>query len=165
VASVSGYLNACVSISAQKRAELVQETLKMPHPKEFTQESLKELLFDHSAPKAILGEFADRCDEDFKDLGASKLIKIDAERMHWCFYAKIFQLESNLQKDTRWNVRQKKAHAAFDFLTPIARAFAEANHDSRYLDWEKMISHKFAAWVFFKKPLQGRAPASLPSGD
>jgi hypothetical protein len=137
------------------------------HPASLDFANLKTYLQSDQAPKAALGEFADRCDEDFSEKNARELVKQEPERMHWCFYAKISRLHDNLRDDTRWGVRQKMVTDAFKFLSPIAAAFEDVKHDSNYAEWEKAYSKKTSEWVFFKKIKQtpSRMPASVPISE
>ena len=142
---------------------VVPEYVKVPHPAGFDLADLRAVLVSPLAPKAVLGEFADTCDEDFKklldatnqkeehDKGANELVTKDPERMHWCFYAKISRLQDVLQSDSTWTQRQKKVLESFAFLSPIANAFMTTYHDSRYLRWAAQYYSKVSEWVFFKK--------------
>ena len=80
-----------------------------------------------------------------------ELVTQDPERMHWCFYSKIVRLQGILQSDSTWSLRQKKVIESFEFLSPIASAFLECFHDSRYLRWATQYYTKVSEWVFFKK--------------
>jgi len=132
----------------------------MPHPTSFTYEDLKAVLHSPAAPKGVLGEFADRCDEDFTftEKDARALVVQNPVKMHWCFYAKLSRLQDILQEGAQWSLRQQKVRDAFRFLTPVAHAFFEIRHDSHYVEWQRRYSEKAAEWVFFKKT--NRSPAS-----
>jgi hypothetical protein len=142
---------------------VVPEYVKVPHPAGFDQADLQAIFHSPLAPKAVLGEFADTCDDEFRKLGqathsidekkkgAMELVTQDPERMHWCFYAKIVRLQETLQGNTTWNTRQKKVVTTFEFLSPVANAYLELYHDSRYLRWASMYYSKISEWVFFKK--------------
>ena len=141
----------------------VPEYVKVPHPAGFELADLKAIFFSPMAPKAVLGEFSDTCDDEFHKLtsmtnskedrkkGAIELVTQDPERMHWCFYSKISKLQDTVQGDTTWNVRQKKSLDTFAFLGPIANAYVEVYKDSRYLRWASLYYSKISEWVFFKK--------------
>jgi hypothetical protein len=158
-------LYGCSSTVVVKEAELpvVPEYVKVPHPAGFDQADLQAIFHSPLAPKAALGEFADTCDDEFKKLaqvtqskeekkkGAMELVTQDPERMHWCFYAKIVRLQETLQGNTTWNTRQKKVVETFAFLSPVANAYLDIYHDSRYLRWASMYYSKISEWVFFKK--------------
>jgi hypothetical protein len=159
-------LTACSTTQVvEQKAPLpvVPEYVKIPHPAGFDLADLRALLASPLAPKAVTGEFADTCDEDFQkllaatnqkeehDLGANELVTADPSRMHWCFYAKISRLEDVLQTDSTWSERKKKILESFSFLSPIANAFSVTYHDSRYLRWASQYYSKVSEWVFFKK--------------
>jgi hypothetical protein len=155
-------LGACSSSSGVLSVTDATTTVGMPHPENYELAALKSLFKHPNAPKAVLGEFADRCDEDFNEKNATQLVQQDAERMHWCFYAKLYRLQESLQGNIRWNIRQKKVKDAFQFLSPVAFAFQQLKQDSHYLAWEKHFSTQTNEWVFFKKKSSSnRAPASV----
>ncbi len=141
----------------------VPEYVKVPHPAGFDLADLKAIFYSPLAPKAVLGEFADTCDDDFRKLakvtnvpaekkkGAVELVTQDPQKMHWCFYSKIARLQDTIQGDTTWGVRQKKVLEAFEFISPIANAYLTIYHDSRYLRWATQYYSKISEWVFYKK--------------
>ncbi len=141
----------------------VPEYAKVPHPAGFELVDLKAIFLSPMAPTAVLGEFADTCDETFKKLtkvtqshdelskGTQELVAQDPERMHWCFYAKISRLQDSLQSDTTWSSRQKKVLETFEFLSPVANAYLNQFHDSRYYRWASLYYSKVSEWVFFRK--------------
>jgi hypothetical protein len=170
-----GFSTACSSthvVEEKAPLPLIPEYVKVPHPAGFDLADLRAILVNPLAPPAVLGEFADICDEEFtkltglttqkeeRDRGAIELVKQDPERMHWCFYAKISRLQDTLQTDTTWTQRQKKIIETFEFLSPIAGAFLSTYHDSRYLRWAAQYYSKVSEWVFFKK-LQPSPESSL----
>jgi hypothetical protein len=159
-------LSACATTHiAEEVAPLpvIPEYVKVPHPAGFDLADLRAIFLNPMAPKAALGEFADTCDEEFVKLsgltplkeerkaGAVELVIHDPERMHWCFYSKISRLQDVLQSDATWTSRQKKVLEIFDFLTPVANAFMDQYHDSRYLRWASNYYARISEWVFFRK--------------
>jgi hypothetical protein len=160
---VSGCTSAPQVVEVKPVLPAIPAYVKVPHPAGFDLADLRAMLVSPLAPKAVLGEFADTCDEEFKKLteatpqkeerkkGAEELVTSDPERMHWCFYAKISRLQDVLQSDSTWSLRQKKVIESFEFLTPIANAFLATYHDSRYLRWAAQYYSKVSEWVFFKK--------------
>ena len=158
-------LGGCSSATVVETPNLpvVPEYVKVPHPAGFDLADLRAIFVSPLAPRAVLGEFADSCDEEFQKLllitsskeeikkGALELVTEDPERMHWCFYSKISRLQDILQSDSTWSVRQKKVLESFQFLSPIANAFLDSFHDSRYLRWATQYYSRVSEWVFFKK--------------
>ena len=161
----------------------VPEYVKVPHPISFELTSLRAIFHSPMAPHDIQGEFTQNCDSEFQKLtqastsieerqkGAVELVSSDPERMHWCFYGKISKLEETLQGDTTWGERQKKVLDTFIYLSPIANAFLDVYHDSRYLRWATQYYSKISEWVFFRKvnpgpestlaQIQNASPSSL----
>lgn len=159
-------LSACSStteIHENPTIPEVPEYVKVPHPVNFELASLRAIFFNPLAPKDVQAEFSENCDQDFQKLAeasnslqerkdaAIEMVSVDPERMHWCFYAKISKLQDTLQSDTTWNQRQKKVLRTFVFLSPLANAFLEVYHDSRYLRWATQYYSKISEWVFFRK--------------
>jgi len=145
---IGGLLSACSSttlVQEQPVLPEVPEYVKVPHPINFELSSLKSIFYHPLAPQDVTGAFAATCDEDFQKIAAAtnsneerskaavELVAIDPEKMHWCFYSKLSLLQDNLQADTTWSQRQKKVFDAFEFIAPVANAFQESFHDSRYL--------------------------------
>ena len=145
----------------------VPEYVKVPHPVSFELASLRAIFFSLLAPKDVQGEFSQNCDHEFQKLAqistsleerqkaAVELVTGDPERMHWCFYGKISKLQETLQGDTTWNERQKKVFQTFTYLSPVANAFLDVYHDSRYLRWATQYYSKISEWVFFRKVIPG----------
>lgn len=145
----------------------VPEYVKVPHPISFELASLRAIFYSPMAPQDIQGEFSQTCDSEFQKLAelsnsleerqkaAVELVSGDPERMHWCFYGKISKLQETLQGDTTWGERQKKVFQTFTYLSPIANAFLEVYHDSRYLRWATQYYSKISEWVFFRKVTPG----------
>ena len=160
---LSGACSTTVPLPQKPDLPVVPDYVKVPHPAGFDLADLKLIFFSPLAPKAVLGEFADTCDEDYKKLSemtkipderrkaAEELVTTDPERMHWCFYTKISKLQEVLQGDTTWSTRQKKVLETFEFLSPIGKAYMEVYHDSRYLRWATQYYSKISEWVFFRK--------------
>lgn len=159
-------ITGCSSTTiVQERPALpeVPEYVKVPHPASFELASLRSIFHSPLAPMDVEGEFATNCDSEFQKLttltnsieerkkGATELVSGDPERMHWCFYSKISKLQETLQSDTTWGDRQKKVFETFGFITPVANAFLDLYHDSRYLRWATQYYSKISEWVFFRK--------------
>lgn len=136
---------------------------RVPHPNGFDLADLKAIFFHPTAPAAVRESFADQCDSDFRKLagvtplkferssGALELVSTKPEDMHWCFYSKILKLQELLQGDSTWTERQNRVIETFEFLTPVANAFLDHYHDSRYLRWASQYYSKISEWVFFRK--------------
>jgi len=145
----------------------VPEYVKVPHPINFELASLRAIFYSPLAPQDVQGEFSQNCDAEFQKLAqistsleerqkaAVELVSGDPERMHWCFYGKISKLQETLQGDTTWSQRQKKVFETFTYLSPIANAFLDVYHDSRYLRWATQYYSKISEWVFFRKVTPG----------
>ena len=145
----------------------VPEYVKVPHPVSFELASLRAIFYSPLAPQDIQGEFSKTCDSEFQKLAqasnsleerqkaAVELVSGDPERMHWCFYGKISKLQETLQGDTTWGQRQKKVFETFTYLSPIANAFLDVYHDSRYLRWATQYYSKISEWVFFRRVIPG----------
>ena len=172
---VSSACSTTVNLPEKSTLPEVPDYVKVPHPAGFDLADLKAIFYSPLAPKGALGEFADTCDEEFKKLsdatrvpderrkGAEELVPTDPERMHWCFYAKISRLQEVLQGDTTWGTRQKRVLEAFSFISPVAKAYLDVYHDSRYLRWATQYYSKISEWVFFKKvvPTPGSTVANV----
>ena len=136
---------------------------RVPHPNGFDLADLKAIFFHPSAPTGAREAFSDTCDSDFRKLagatplrherssGALELVESMPEDLHWCFYAKILKLQEVLQSDSTWTERQNRILETYEFLTPVANAFHDHYHDSRYLRWASQYYSKVSEWVFFKK--------------
>ena len=46
-------------------------------------------------------------------------------KYHWCFYGKLLELEEKLKTEPYVDVRQDRVLKTYQFLVPIAKAFAE----------------------------------------
>jgi len=145
----------------------VPEYVKVPHPVNFELASLRAIFYSPLAPQDVQGEFSEKCDSEFMKLAeasnsleerqkaAVELVSGDPERMHWCFYGKVSKLQEVLQGDTTWTQRQKKVFDTFIFISPVANAFLDVYHDSRYLRWATQYYSKISEWVFFRKVTPG----------
>jgi hypothetical protein len=159
-------LPACATTQVAKLPAALPEVpayVKVPHPGGFDLADLKAIFFHPLAPKGVLEGYSESCDADFKKLaeatpirherktGAIELVKARPEEMHWCFYSKVLKLQENLQSDSTWTERQSKVLEAYEFLTPVANAYFDHFHDSRYLRWASQYYTKVSEWVFFKR--------------
>ena len=141
----------------------VPEYVRVPHPVNFELSSLRGILYSSLAPNDIFGSFPETCAQEFQKLvtmtqslderksAAIEMVSADPERMHWCFYSKISKLQETLQGNTTWKERQDKVFDTFTFLTPIANAFLNTYHDSRYLRWASQYYSKISEMVFYRK--------------
>lgn len=163
ICSLSSACSSTSIVNEQPVLPEVPEYVKVPHPINFELSSLKAIFYHQLAPQEVQGSFSEKCDEDFQKLAqvsssreerakaATELVTIDPEKMHWCFYSKISALQDQLQSDTTWSQRQKNVFETFEFIAPIANAFQESFHDSRYLRWAGQYYSKISEWVFFRK--------------
>lgn len=141
---------------------VVPDYVQVPHPAGFEQADLNAIFYSPKAPKDATTSFAEHCDDEFRKLlketkskdeiqhGADELVRYDAERTHWCFYAKIAKLQDYLHTDSYWSQRQKVVLDAFEYLNPIANAFLSQYHDTRYLTWAAQYYRRIAEWVFYR---------------
>jgi hypothetical protein len=119
------------------------------------------LFLNEKAPKDP--DFAKTCDADYKKIqkatqstdeleeGIVELVKNDPVSYHWCFYAKLLELEKFLKNNIFLDQKQKAVLDAYTLLTPAARAYLRLFHDSRYLHWASYKYKKMSEWVFFRK--------------
>ena len=154
----------CSTVTVEEGTHLpeVPEYVKVPHPVGYEMVDLKAMLLSPLAPKGVLGEFADTCDDEYRKLsvttvskedlkrGAEELVTKDPERLHWCFYAKLSRLQDIVTSDATWSVRQRKVLETYNFLSPVANAYVNIYQDSRYLRWASIYYSKISEWVFFK---------------
>lgn len=134
---------------------------KVPHPKGRDLSDLSAIFIDPTAPKDK--DFSKKCDSDYIKLtertqskeelktGVEELVMQDPVNYHWCFYAKLLELENFLMKDSYLDERQKKVLTTYEFLVPVARGFVSEFHDSRYLYWAMNRYKRLSEWVFFRK--------------
>ncbi len=111
--SVSALSTGCTTVTVKEAIPLpeVPEYVKVPHPAGYDSADLKSFLLDPLAPKSVLGEFADTCDEEYTKLlnlnaskdelkkGAEELVTRTPERLHWCFYSKLGRLQDQVNGD------------------------------------------------------------------
>jgi hypothetical protein len=134
---------------------------QVPHPAGTDLSDLSAIFTDEKAPQDK--DFAKNCDLEFKKLeqltksrdevleGLRELVKQDPVTYHWCFYAKILALETDLKAGKYVDERQKIILDAFGFLAPLARTFASEFHDSRYLRMAIARYQKWSEWIFYRK--------------
>ena len=134
--------------------------VQVPHPGGYSMSDLRAIFMTPGAPK--LEDLKD-CDSDFKKLrsltqaqlelveGARELVRRDPIKYHWCFYGKILQLESDLKAESYLDEKQKSVLDIYGSLTPMARAFMQEFHDSRYLRWGVKHYREVSEWVFYRK--------------
>lgn len=134
--------------------------VQVPHPLGFDIGDVQALFGMSNAPKP---ETLNACDADFRKLekvtrqpdeirkGARELVLQDPVNYHWCFYAKILNLESQLKNSSFIEEKQKALLETYSFLTPIARAYMVEYKDSRYLRWAVRHYRAVSEWVFYRK--------------
>lgn len=134
---------------------------QVPHPPGNDLADLQFLLNDSAAPKDP--GFTKSCDQQVKKLfkatqsrveiisGIEELVKRDPVHYHWCFYTKLFTLENEVKAEAYLEEKQKNVIEVFEFLTPVARAFAKNFQDSRYLRWTVSRYQSLSARVFYRK--------------
>jgi len=133
---------------------------KVPHPSGLDSGDLIAMFAEKGSPAldSIKG-----CESDYFQLrtktisvdelaqGSREFVKFDPEKYHWCFYGKLMELDQQLQADTYIDERQKHVVETYLFLTPIARAFMEEYHDSRYMRWAVTRYRRLSDPVFYRK--------------
>jgi hypothetical protein len=148
-----------VPLSPAKNVELPAYAY-LPHPGGYTSSDVRILFTDESAPKR---EALEKCDEDLRSLlskiqsveeqaiGVRELVSKNPAEYHWCFYSKVIELEDGLQKDEFVDEKQKRIVSAYEFLTPIARAFMQEFQDSRYMRWAIRDYRRLSDLYFYRK--------------
>lgn len=134
--------------------------VQVPHPAGYAMSDLRAIFTTKDAPKPeTLGD----CDADVKKLkgltqaqaevaqGLRELVRKDPVKYHWCFYGKISQLEDALKAEDYLDERQKKVIDTYAFAAPVARAFMQEYHDSRYVRWAVKHYRGISQWVFYRK--------------
>lgn len=134
--------------------------VQVAHPNGYTISDLRAIFTTPSAPKEE--EFKD-CDADFKKLrsatqvsaelaqGARELVRRDPVKYHWCYYGRVLQLEDTLKSESYLDEKQKSVIDTYAVLTPLARAFMQEYHDSRYMRWGVNHYRQVSAWIFYRK--------------
>jgi hypothetical protein len=136
------------------------KALSLDHPGNDSNESLMFLIANSTTVENP--DFSAHCDDEFKKINTSKgmyetlsqtqtLVAQDPEKYHWCFYLRLSQISSQLQKDQTFKDQQLHLIETYSFLTPVARSFFEVFHDSRYLRWATAFYQKKAEIVFMRK--------------
>jgi hypothetical protein len=132
----------------------------VPHPNGYSISDLRAIFTTLLAPNQV--ELKD-CDADFKKLrsatqaaaelnqGARELVRRDPVKYHWCYYHMVLQLEDTLKSETYLDEKQKSVIDTYAILTPMARAFMQEYHDSRYVRWGINHYRQVSAWVFYRK--------------
>ncbi len=134
--------------------------VRVPHPQGLDLGDLMAIFTEKGAPDpATQGG----CDSGFKMLrektasrdeltqGARELVRHDPVALHWCFYSKLYLLEGELKETADLEERQRLVMDRFLFLTPVARAFQDEIHDTRYLRWAVQRYRKLSEVVFYRR--------------
>lgn len=132
----------------------------LPHPAGHTTSDLISLFSEKGAPSR---ETMAKCEEDFRSLyskvqsieertkGVQELISRNPAAYHWCFYSQIISLEEGLSQDEFVDQKQKRIMNTYEYLVPVARAFAKEFQDSRYLRWAIQDYRRLADLYFYRK--------------
>ena len=163
---------ACVlSLSAcSTTAEKVEPMPKLPevpsyahvsHPQGYDLTDIKMMFYSKLAPKP---EDMKGCDAEMLKLrtattsvdeisqGARELVLKDPVKYHWCFYAKILEINEAIKSpNVYWGERQKMVLETYLTMVPIARAFKLEYGDIRYLRAATRQYKQMSEWVFFRK--------------
>lgn len=135
--------------------------VQVPHPQGAQISDLFAIFTEPGAP--VLATYPKTCDSAFKKLksltrskkefedGVLELVKRNPVHHHWCFYAKLLELENSLKTETFVDVKQKRLLDTYEYLVPIAKVFESQFHDTRYLRIAVIRYRKASEWVFFRK--------------
>lgn len=152
---------ACSSVETKIAPPTAPDFAGVPHPNGTDLSDLGAIFTSEKAPKDL--NFSKDCDADFRTLkaailspnelaeGTKELIRRDPVAYHWCFYSKLWYLEQNVKNKAYVDERQKEVLNTYEFLTPVARAFAAEFHDPRYLQWAISRYRKMSEWVFYRR--------------
>ena len=134
--------------------------IQVPHPSGLDSGDLVAIFAEKGAPSP--DEFKD-CEADFKALrsktqsqdellqGAREFVRRDPVRYHWCFYSRLYDLDTKLKTADYLDEKQKLLLDRYLFLTPIARAFQVEYNESRYLRWAVSRYRQMSETVFSGK--------------
>lgn len=135
---------------------------RVSHPASYDMPALRAIFLDPSSPKQ---SNLNRCQTDFRkissqtesqeelNMGAQELILLDPVGYHWCFYWTILDLNDRVLKaESKYlKDRQESVLKAYEFLTPIAKAYQAEFRDHRYLKWAIHHYSRMSEQVFFRK--------------
>lgn len=159
IAAIGGCSTAEVSPKGPLPA-LPPPYVQVPHPSGYSMSDLRAIFTSAGSPTH---EEIKMCDVDFKKLrtatqataeliqGARELVRRDPVKYHWCYYGKVLQLEDSLMSESYLDEKQKSVIDTYATLTPIARAFMQEYHDSRYMRWGVNHYRTVSAWIFYRK--------------
>lgn len=149
--------------------------VQVPHPDGTDVGDLLAIFTDRSAPDPL--SLKD-CDQDFWKLqaatrskdeliqGAREFVRVDPVKYHWCFYGKLFELEEQMKASVYIDERQAHVLKAYQFLTPMSRAFLLEYSDSRYLRWAVNRYRRLSEYVFYRRvELSPQATSELTSSS
>ena len=128
--------------TAPESATSASMVVKLQHPDGLKVEDLHKLFANIGAPN--FGSL-EKCDFDYqveRTLAHSSEelitafrvhVQNDAEKYHWCFYAKLLELDESLKKEGFLEDKQKRILSAFSFITHLAKVFQIEREDTHYL--------------------------------
>lgn len=134
--------------------------LSAPFPQGYENADLNALMFGRDAPDPadIKG-----CEKDYAKIfsysasrvelkrAADELVLAEPYYYHWCFFYKMFELESKLHEIPYIKERQDLVLSSYEFLTSIARAFVRQLNETRYLRFAIKRYQKLSEYLFFRK--------------
>ncbi len=163
----------CSTEKANETTPRPREYLILPHPNGSDLMVLQKLFTDPLAPTDK--DFAETCDADYRKLktltpspvevaeGLRELVQNNPGQYHWCFYAKMRDLERDLAAGLTIEETQRRVLEEYGFLVPLARDFSVDFRDYRYLKWAIQRYLTVSEWVFFR-PLQLTSNGMLEVG-
>lgn len=134
----------------------------VPHPLGLQIGDVTALFATPDAPKRESDEMK-TCAADYEKLsratkskdelkqGLLELVRKEPIRYHWCFYAKILELEAKLRSAQMLDDRQRAVIEAYRFLAPLSRVFYREFHDSRYLRWAVSYYRRASELAFYRR--------------
>jgi hypothetical protein len=161
VISVLSFAGCSTSRVSERGLPDILAYVQLPQPPGYELSDIGLIFSGKQAPQRK--DFAERCDSDFTRLasfvqdkeemvqGSAELVRKNPGYYHWCFYAKILYLETQLKTLDYLDLKQKAALDIFRFLTLVANSFVSEFKDSRYLRWAVMRYQRASELVFYRK--------------
>ncbi|OFZ54774.1 MAG: hypothetical protein A2428_17260 [Bdellovibrionales bacterium RIFOXYC1_FULL_54_43] len=117
---------------------------RIEHPMGMTIADARSIFLTKGAPKI---ESLEKCDFDYQAeamlsrtreelfMTMPSHVRDEPEKHHWCFYAKLIQLEDDLEKTPYIEDRQKLIVSRYIYFVHLARIFQADLDDARYLEF------------------------------
>ena len=132
--------------------------VKVPHPEGMDVGDLLAIFTTENAPTI---ESLKTCDADYLKLrektqsteeleqGAREFVRLEPVKWHWCYYGKLYLLDTELKDESYIQEKQKRVTQTYLFVTPFSRAFLKEYQDSRYLRVAIIRYRRYSETVFF----------------